>query len=104
LRTLGLKILAVNYRCPVGEADLIALDRRDSAETIVVVEVKTRSSDRYTNPESAVNPDKQRRLRNVARHYLAERETGNLDVRFDVVSVLLRPRGPAEIRHIPGAF
>ncbi len=54
LKQKGLKILARNYRCPIGEVDLIALDpatqRQIGAETLVIVEVKTRSSEAYVVP------------------------------------------------------
>jgi putative endonuclease len=108
LRKLGFKVLARNYRCPAGEADLIALDistrRRGGAETIAFVEVKTRSSDRHLPPEAAVNPDKRRRLKNVARYYLASRAAEGFAVRFDVVSIVIRPGEAPEVRHMPGAF
>ena len=108
LKKHGLKILARNYRCPVGEADIIALDtstRKDcGAETIAIVEVKTRSSDAYTDPASAVNADKQRRMRKVARYYLAGRDAADFNVRFDVVSIVARQGQDPDVRHIPGAF
>ena len=107
LRKQGLKILAQNYRCPVGEADLIALEVSPApadAETIVFVEVKTRRDDRAADPESAVNPAKRRKLQRVAEYYLAAREVRGYAVRFDVVAVLLRPRAKPQIRHIPSAF
>jgi len=104
LRRGGLKILAANYRCRAGEADLIALDTADGAETLVLVEVKTRTSDRYTDPAAAVDAEKRRRLRNIARHYLAERPAADLPVRFDIVSVLIPPDGPEQVTHIPNAF
>jgi putative endonuclease len=108
LRRLGLKILAANYRCPAGEADLIALDpstRKESgAETIAFVEVKTRAGDGYAPPESAVNADKQRRMRKVAHYYLASRKTDAFSTRFDIVAVLLRAGAEPEIRYIRDAF
>ena len=102
LKQTGLKILAANYRCPAGEADLIALDK--SANAIAVVEVKTRSSARYVAPESAVTAEKQRRLRRIARYYLSTNDTGEMTLRFDVVSIVLRAGEKPEIRHIPDAF
>ena len=108
LRRQGMKILAENYRCPVGEADLIALDRatqkESGAETIVFVEVKTRSSDRYTDPEGAVNADKRRRLRKIADYYVSTRSAADFRVRFDIVSIVLRPGQEPQVRHIPNAF
>lgn len=101
LRRKGLKILARNYRCPAGEADLVALD--PAGPCLVFVEVKTRSRDDQVLPESAVDADKQRRLRNIARYYCSHHETNELSVRFDVVAVCGTGR-KANIRHIPEAF
>lgn len=102
LRKGGLKILARNYRCAAGEADLIALDRR--AGQIVFVEVKTRSDDTYVEPYAAVDSAKQQRYGRIARTYLAERDTGELAVRFDIVSVVIPPGGKPAVTHIPQAF
>lgn len=108
LRRSGMRILAVNYRCPAGEADLIALDpttrREFGAESIVFVEVKTRSCDRFTDPESAVDATKQKRLRRVAQTYLSSRDTDAYAVRFDVVAIVFHPDGEPEVRHIRQAF
>ena len=108
LRKGGMKILATNYRCPAGEVDLIALDRSTrkamGAETLVFVEVKTRTSDRYTDPEAAVNSDKQRRIRKVAGYYRTRRGAEDYNVRYDIVSVVLRPGAEPQIKHIPDAF
>lgn len=108
LRRKGMKILATNYRCPVGEVDLIALDRSTrrtvGAETIVFVEVKTRASDRFASPESAVNADKQRRIGLVADYYLSRRSCERYGVRNDIVSVVIPLDGGPELRHIEDAF
>ena len=108
LKGKGLKILARNYRCPAGEADLIALDTTtrpaSGAETIVFVEVKARSSDRYVDPESAVDDDKRRRMRRVADCYLATRGSEGYNVRFDIVSVVLGGDQKPKMRHTPDAF
>lgn len=108
LRKRGMKILARNYRCPRGEIDLIALDRSTrrewDAETIVFVEVKTRTSDRYTSPAGAVDAEKQRRLRRAADYYLASRPTDEYAVRFDIVSIVAAPGERPRIEHLPGAF
>ncbi|RKY27241.1 MAG: YraN family protein [Planctomycetota bacterium] len=104
LRRAGMKILARNYRCPAGEADILALDRIGAEQVLVFVEVKTRSGRRYTEPESAVNAAKQRKLRGIANYYLAAHQARVLAVRFDVVAIVIPPGGKPDIRHIPGAF
>lgn len=106
LRKQGLKILATNYRCPAGEADLIALAPKckDGGETIVFVEVKTRTSDRFTSPESAVDDAKQKHLRAVARYYCSSRDTTGFALRFDIVAIVLAPPAEPKIKHIVAAF
>ncbi|MFP4055113.1 MAG: YraN family protein [Phycisphaerae bacterium] len=108
LKRRGMKILASNYRARGGEVDIIALDpttrAETSAETIVFVEVKTRTSDRYTDPASAVDNDKRRRLRKAAGQYLASRPTDGYATRYDIVSIVIPPGQNPRINHMPGAF
>ena len=108
LRRRGMKVLARNYRCPAGEADLIALDRSTRGDlgcgTLAFVEVKTRSSDRYVGPESAVDSRKRRRLERIADCYLATHDAGDFAVRFDIVAVVLAPGAEPQITYLPDAF
>ena len=108
LRRAGCRILACNYRCPVGEADIIVLDTSTKsewgAESIAFVEVKTRTRDDAVDPESAVDAGKRRQLIRVARYYLSQHDVAERRVRFDVVSVVLATEGKPRIRHIPDAF
>ena len=64
LSGLGLQVLARNWRCRYGELDVIAADPHP--DTVVFVEVKTRTSDRFGGVEQAVTPQKVRRLRRLA--------------------------------------
>jgi putative endonuclease len=108
LRKQGLKILASNYRCPSGEADIVALDEstRSSlgSETIVFIEVKTRSSDQFLPPQSAVNDDKRMRMKKVANYYLATHDTAGLHRRFDIVAITIPKDQDPRIEHISDAF
>lgn len=108
LKRQGLKILARNYRCRAGEVDLIALDRSTrrqmGAETVAFVEVKTRSSDRYTDPEFAVDARKRDHLVKVARHYLAHHDAADLNVRFDVLAIVISGGEKPQVKYIPNAF
>lgn len=89
LRRQGFVIVARNYRLGSGdaEADLIARE----GDALVVVEVKTRESGAYGPPERAIGEEKFRHMLRVAREYAAKTETPWERVRFDVVTVLLRP-------------
>ncbi len=91
----GYDVLARNWRCRSGEIDLILRRGR----TLVVCEVKTRSSDAFGAPVEAVGRDKRVRLRHLAARWLEESGVRPGEIRFDVVSVLA---GHLEV--IEGAF
>jgi len=95
----GLEILARNWRCPTGEIDIVA---RDGA-TLVICEVKTRSSTAMGVPIEAVTRAKADRLRRLALCWLTE-HPGAGEVRFDVVGVVRRDRGGPAVDHVRGAF
>jgi putative endonuclease len=80
----GYTIVARNWRCPIGEIDLVMRRGR----LLVVAEVKARKSDAFGVPALAVTPLKQQRLRRLAAVWLAEHRVGRrVDVRFDVVAI-----------------
>ncbi|HYG73162.1 MAG TPA: YraN family protein [Actinomycetota bacterium] len=88
-RRRGYRILARNWRCPLGEIDLIA--RRQ--DVVVICEVKSRSGVAFGGGYESVTWSKRRRLRHLAEAFLAERRLGTARVRFDVASVWLGRRG-----------
>ena len=89
LRKKRWKILAMNYRCRLGEVDIIA---RDGSE-IVFVEVKLRRTGGYAPAAEYVTPSKQRKLRLAAESWLAENGLEDPPCRFDVVEVYLERNG-----------
>ena len=99
LKRQGYAIVERNYRCPLGEIDLIALNKR----AVVFVEVKTRRVDTSGAPLESVNGAKQRRLRRAALHYLSRHHLHDRDVQFDVVGISLRSDPPA-VQHVRHAF
>jgi putative endonuclease len=97
----GFRLLEHNYRCEVGEIDLIAEDRG----TVVFVEVKTRKSLASGAPEEAVDRDKQRKIIRAANWYLQPWSRWPQRIRFDVVGVELDDNDRVTaLRHTPGAF
>ncbi len=95
----GYRIIATNYRNPLGEIDLIARDRG----TLVFVEVKARRSLHFGNPKEAVTPRKQRTLSRVALYYLKATGQSQSKARFDVVAI--HSAGPRpEIEIVQNAF
>ncbi len=102
LRKKGWRVIKTNYRCRMGEIDIIA----ERGSFLAFVEVKLRKSDRFGTAGEAVNKGKQQRLRAAAELYLSQYPSG-LQPRFDVVEIYA-PQGvhtenPAVI-HIENAF
>jgi putative endonuclease len=94
----GYKILHVNWRNRKAEIDIIAMD----GDILVFVEVKTRQSNLYGDPENAVDFKKQRRLIHAANAYVIKYRVEN-DARFDIVSILIE-KNATVINHYPDAF
>lgn len=98
LRRQGYELLARNWRCPSGEIDIVARD----GETVVVCEVKTRSSEEYGSPAEAVTGDKADRLRRLAGEWLRGWDRPHGGLRIDVVGVRVLPAGGYAVEHLPG--
>lgn len=99
----GLQIVARNWRCRRGELDVIAVD--PATDTLVFVEVKTRTGDGFGGLAEAVTPLKVRRLRLLAALWLAAQDRRWTEIRIDVIRVRIRPSpvsGDPEISHLQG--
>jgi putative endonuclease len=99
LRNKGYRIITRNFRCAMGEVDIIARDQG----TLVFVEVKTRETDEPT-PETQVNHDKQHQLTKAGRYYLGRYGTPQPPARFDIVAVVWPNGREPQIRHHESAF
>lgn len=100
LEATGCLILVRNWRCRLGEIDLVVLDQ----DCLVVCEVKTRQSLRAGDPLEAVTAVKVARLRRLAGAWLAEQEQFYPQVRVDVVGIVRPETGPARLTHVRGVF
>jgi len=99
LKKNGYKIIERNYVCKVGEMDIIAREK----DTLVFIEVKTRTSTAFGPPQLAVNSTKQMQLSKVALYFLKEKCLEDIKARFDVVAIVVRPK-EEEIELIKNAF
>lgn len=99
----GYRILDRNYRCRMGEIDLVA--RKEN--TLAFVEVKLRKNTSYGEAREFVTASKQHKLIMAARHYLMTHPWAEeMTLRFDVVEIYA-PQGTekkTEIRHLIDAF
>ncbi len=100
LQKAGLKFLAANFRTERGEIDLVFRD----ADCLAFIEVKTRSSEDWSRPATAVNAERRRRLSQCALDYLKRLKNPPVKIRFDIVEVLLGDGVVREIRHLPDTF
>ena len=100
LKKAGLKFLTANFACKEGEIDLIFRDR----DTLVFVEVKTRTAGGWTSPAKAVDDRKRRALIRTANQYLKLLKNPLVAYRYDVVEVLLVNGAVSEVRHNENSF
>ncbi len=94
----GMVLLDRNWRCELGEIDLVLRDGR----VLVVCEVKARSSSAFGSPLEGVTEQKAARLRRLAARWLAAHDVRPADVRIDIVGVLVPREGDAEVEHVRG--
>jgi putative endonuclease len=95
LRALGYRIVERNFRCKLGELDIIARD----GSTLVFTEVRSRTDSRHGTPLETVTWPKQRRIAQVASYYLSVRQPRFDTCRFDVVGIT-----GENIEHVKDAF
>jgi putative endonuclease len=96
----GYRVLERNWRCPLGELDLVV--RRDD-DVIVFCEVKTRTGSSFGGGYESVTWSKRRKLRRLAEAFVLERGLHDARIRFDVASVWLGTRG-ADVELFEDAF
>ncbi len=102
LRKKGYRILGRRVR--VDRRDELDIIARDGG-TVVFVEVKTRQTEQFGRPASAVGAQKRRSLSRAAVRYLKKAGWPSVMFRFDVVEVIGCPgAGSPEVRHIENAF
>jgi putative endonuclease len=100
LSQLGYRLLEKNYRCRLGEIDLIMQD----GKALVFIEVKARRSTFYGVPQEAVGIVKQAKIRRVAEQYIQYKGEEDCQPRFDVVAVRYQKSGNCTIEHFKNAF
>jgi putative endonuclease len=99
IKRLGYRKIIRNYRCPLGEVDLIAND----GDTLVFIEIKTRRGKPTGYAKEAVNARKQRQLSKVALSYMKSNNCSDAKARFDVIAISIKEDKP-EIEVVKNAF
>lgn len=99
LERSGLVIIERNWRCDLGELDIIAREGPD----LVICEVKTRRSARFGTPLEAVSERKIRRMRRLVIRWLEGRSLHVPVIRFDIIGIVQPQTGAPVIEHVRGA-
>lgn len=99
LELKGYTIAARNWRYRRAEIDIIA--KKD--EKLIFIEVKTRSSDAFGDPEAFVTPKKQELISRAAGAYILQVQHDWL-IRYDVIAILCNADGTHQITHFEDAF
>jgi len=94
----GYTILEKNYRFQKAEIDIIA--QKD--DVLAVIEVKTRTSDYFGNPQDFVTKKKIELLLKAINHYIIEKDL-DLEIRFDIIAILIQGKN-VSIEHLEAAF
>lgn len=95
----GYDILTTNYVYLKGEIDIIA----QKGTTIVIVEVKTRSTPEFGNPQEFLKPAQIKRLVTTAHHYVEHHAGDDIEVRFDIIAIIKNKAGTT-VEHLEDAF
>jgi putative endonuclease len=100
LQQQGYAIIENNFRCSLGEIDIVARDQR----VTVIVEVRTRTSLTYGSPEESITTEKARRLKRLALSYLQNHHLSAEPCRIDLIAVMVdrKTRKILSINHIKG--
>ena len=97
LRAKGYRLVEANARVTNGKIDLIC----SRGDTLIFVEVRTRTSDAFITPGESVNESKQKRVTRAARRYLKMKKIDETPIQYDVVEVIATKYGKiVDIRHI----
>jgi len=100
----GYTVIARNFKCKIGEIDIIATEK--SSKCYVFVEVKYRTTLMFGYPKEAISLHKQNKIKKTATFYLCSKKLyDKVDVRFDCIEVLYEDTGKTpNINHIKNIF
>jgi putative endonuclease len=99
LKKNGYKIRDRNYRCRFGEIDIVA----EKDKEIVFIEVKTRKSFTFGQPEEAIDRRKQQKIMRTAEKYIQDKKLEECFVRIDAIFVVFDHKGKMSIKHLENA-
>ena len=102
LQRLGMEIVTRNWRCKLGEIDIVALETTDDHRTLVFCEVKCRSGLGFGHPLESITFAKLRKLRQLAAQWLLTEQLHADEIRLDAVGVVMAPGRQPDLTHVRG--
>jgi putative endonuclease len=100
LERQGMQVLERNWRCRLGEIDIVAAEVGDAGLTLVFCEVKCRSGLGFGHPLEAITFAKMRTLRQLAAVWMREHHLKASSIRLDAIGVVLVSGQPASLTHV----
>lgn len=98
----GMEIIARNWRCPIGELDVVAIETVDDRRTLVFCEVKCRTGLGFGDPLEAITAAKLRKLRHLAAQWLISEGVHADTIRLDAIGVTMLRDQPPRLTHVKG--
>jgi putative endonuclease len=102
LERLGMQVLERNWRCRLGEIDIVAAEAGRAGLTLVFCEVKCRSGLGFGHPLEAITYAKMRTLRQLAALWMREHRRKASSIRLDAIGVVLAPGQEPSVTHVRG--
>lgn len=100
LERQGMQVLERNWRCRLGEIDIVAADSGAAGLTLVFCEVKCRSGLGFGHPLEAITYTKMRTLRQLAALWMREHRMKASSIRVDAIGVVLAPEQEPSLTHV----
>jgi len=100
LERQGLQVLERNWRCRLGEIDIVAAEAGASGLTMVFCEVKCRSGLGFGHPLEAITFTKRRTLRQLAAVWMRQHRVKASAIRLDAIGVVLAPGEEPSVTHV----
>jgi putative endonuclease len=89
LKRNGYRIKECNWKCKIGEIDIVAFDHN----ILCIIEVKTRQNEEFGGPWEAIDTRKKCKILKIAQWYCADKNVTDTNIRFDAVFLLTNPQG-----------
>jgi putative endonuclease len=96
----GMQVVDRNWRCALGEIDIVAAETSDRGVTMVFCEVKCRTGTGFGHPLEAITYTKMRTLRQLAAHWLRQHRISANRIRLDAIGVVILPGQEPSLTHV----